>query len=336
MKIGVLVSGGVDSAAAALLLQQAGHQVVAITMINWHSNIVAQAAQVAGSLGIEHHVIDVRQQFASSIIENFCSTYQTGATPNPCVMCNELLKFGHLLEYAQALGCDKIATGHYARVERKQNGKWALKKGLDLGKDQSYFLYRLTQPQLSAVVFPLGDLSKDRAREIVRMRDLHGAHSEESQEICFISGDYREFLLNRVAYRAGDFVDKTGRVLGRHRGIPFYTIGQRRGLGLNTGMPMYVLDIDETTNRVVVGPESDLYTSALMAVSVSNTSPGLLLDGLHVRAKIRYRAPEAEAKLTVRSTGLQVSFAEPQRAVTRGQSVVFYSDDEVLGGGIIA
>ncbi|HCF50244.1 MAG TPA: tRNA 2-thiouridine(34) synthase MnmA [Syntrophomonas sp.] len=336
MRTGVFLSGGVDSAVAALLLMQSGHEVLGITMVNWNPDITHKAVQIAKFLGITHHVVDLRSRFQEEVIGYFCDTYQRGATPNPCIRCNSVIKFGALLQYALEQGCDKIATGHYARIKYDAAaGLYSLHQGLDRSKDQSYFLYRLNQAQLARILFPLGELSK---QEVWRLAEEHGIpiiKGQESQEICFIEGDYRDFLAERVHNEPGEIQDLHGNVIGRHRGLPYYTVGQRRGLGIAAAQPLYIVDLISEQNRIIAGPEEKLYQRALSAGDVNfirGERPPLPLE---VEAKIRYRAPLSKAVVYPQQDGVRVEFAEPQRAITKGQSVVFYCQDQVLGGGII-
>lgn len=336
MKIGVLLSGGVDSAVTASLLKQSGHQVIGITMVNWKTDAAQQAARVAEFLDIEHHVADLRATFETEVIDYFCATYLAGATPNPCVRCNEAVKFGVLLQYALSLGCDKVATGHYAQIRRdSSSGRYTLHQGLDRSKDQSYFLYRLNQAQLERTLFPLGEMSKQAVWKVAEELELPITHGLESQEICFIEGNYRDLLAQRVLCRPGDIVDTAGRVMGRHRGLPFYTVGQRRGLRLAAGEPLYIVDMLPESNRIMVGPEKCLYQEVLTAQRVHFISGDKLPRPIEVQAKIRYRAALAPAVIHPLDAGVRVEFDQPQRAITRGQSVVFYVGDQVIGGGII-
>lgn len=336
MKIGVLLSGGVDSAVTAALLQRSGHEVVGITMVNWRPDTAQQAAQVAAFLGIEHHVADLRGPFEAEVIDYFCNTYLAGATPNPCIHCNAVIKFGNLMQYALGLGCDKVATGHYARIRQDAgSGLYSLHQGADQSKDQSYFLYRLNQQQLQRIIFPLGDKSKQSVWQLAEQLKLPLPHGLESQEICFIEGDYRDLLSQRVQCQPGDIVDASGRVMGRHRGLPFYTVGQRRGLGIAAGEPLYIVDMLPEPNCIIVGPEKSLYQPALIAREVHFISGQIPSLPLEVKAKVRYRAALAQAVIFPEGEGIRVEFDQLQRAITRGQSVVFYLGDQVLGGGII-
>lgn len=337
VKIAVMLSGGVDSSVAAGLLLEAGHQVVGVTMLNWGQEPARQAAQVAACLDIPHYIMDIRTIFAERVIKPFCAAYQSGLTPNPCVTCNEEVKFGTLLEEALKLGCEKVATGHYARIMEDQNGLCHLLKGVDSRKDQSYFLYRLTPRQLARVIFPLGSLTKSQVREHAARFGLKTlARAGESQEVCFISGHYGDFLRERMELIPGPIMDTQGQRLGEHRGLPLYTVGQRRGLGIAAGRPVYVVKVDVPANTLYLGGEDELLADGLEAGATvwGCSKPGLPLD---VDAKIRYAARPAPATIESCEEGLsRVRFSKPQRAITPGQSVVFYHEDTVLGGGIIA
>lgn len=335
MKIAVLMSGGVDSTVSALLLKEAGHRILGLTMVGWDEQAAQKAAAAARGLGIEHRVVDLRGVFQEKVVDYFCRSYELGETPNPCVECNRWVKFGALLEAARQMGCDRVATGHYARVEEDGPGRFLLKRGIDQSKDQSYFLYALTGQQLAQIVFPLGEYSKDEVRALAVRRGLPVAEEKESQEICFVAGDYRDFLKDRVEARPGDIVDQQGRVLGTHRGIPFYTIGQRKGLGVAGGRPLYVSALRKESNRVVLGDNEQLFSKSLLAADCNFISIGALLEPLAVQAKIRYRAALAGAVITPQDKLIRVDFQESQRAITPGQSVVFYDGDYVVGGGRI-
>lgn len=335
MKIAVLMSGGVDSTVSALLLKEAGHRILGLTMIAWDEQAAHKATAAARGLGIEHRVVDLRGVFQEKVVDYFCRSYERGETPNPCVECNRWVKFGALLEAARQMGCDRVATGHYARVEENGPGRFLLKRGIDQSKDQSYFLYALTGQQLAQIVFPLGEYSKDEVRALAVRRGLPVAEEKESQEICFVAGDYRDFLKDRVEARPGDIVDQQGRVLGTHRGIPFYTIGQRKGLGVAGGRPLYVSALRKESNRVVLGDNEQLFSKSLLAADCNFISIGALLEPLAVQAKIRYRAALAGAVITPQDKLIRVDFQESQRAITPGQSVVFYDGDYVVGGGRI-
>ncbi len=337
-KVAVLMSGGVDSSVAALLLKKQGYEVIGLTMFNWSVDVCHRAEEVARFLGISHHVIEVRREFREKVIDYFCRSYKEGLTPNPCVVCNEFIKFGSVLRYAVDMGCRWVATGHYARVEKDEaTGRYLLKKGIDAKKDQAYFLYRLKQDQLSRLLFPLGNMTKDETKAIARENGLPAAGREESQEVCFIEGDYREFLAaNGIEGVPGPIRNQKGELIGIHRGLPGYTVGQRRGLGIRTGQALYVVDLEAESNTLVVGKEEDLYRTSLIAAENNFIPFDVLTEPLEVEAKIRYTAPVAQALIIPVSAGVRVEFLHPQRAITRGQSVVYYQGDVVIGGGVIA
>ncbi len=330
------MSGGVDSTVVALLLKEQGHEVTGLTMINWNSEVAAQAAEAAAALHIPHVVVDLQKQFQDKVIDYFTAVYERGQTPNPCVVCNRFIKFGSLLDYALDLGFDVIATGHYARIEYDHSrNRYLLKKGKDLSKDQSYFLYGLNQKQLGHTLFPLGELTKQDIRNIARERNLEVAESKDSQEICFITGDYRDFLQGKLKFDSGQVVDQQGNILGEHRGLPFYTVGQRKGLGISGGRPLYVVALDSENNRLILDESQYLYRSSLTAVNNNLIYYEKLDEPLRVEARIRYRASNAPALLTPQENKILLQFDNPQRAITPGQSVVYYLGDYVLGGGTI-
>ncbi len=336
MKIAVLLSGGVDSFVASLLLKEQGYYVTGLTMINWDGDVARKAAEAAYSVGIEHKVVDVRRVFREKVVDYFKQAYEKGETPNPCVRCNKLIKFGILLDIALDMGFDMVATGHYARIEfDSTRRRYLLKKASDINKDQSYFLYTLNQEQLSRTLFPLGELRKKEVFEIARKKDIAVGEGKESQELCFVAGDYRDFLHDRISYKPGEIVDLKGNVLGNHKGLPFYTIGQRKGLGISAGKPVYVIDKDVANNRLIAGGEENLYRSELRAAKNNFIYVEKLEGPLEVEVKIRYRTRPAPAVVYMDGEEVRVKFAEPQRAVTRGQSAVYYLGDYVLGGGII-
>lgn len=343
--VAVAMSGGVDSAAAALLLAEAGYDVWGVTLrlqscpgaVETAEAEIDSARRAAEALGIPHRVLDLRERFRTAVMDRFVSEYLAGRTPNPCVDCNREIKFGALLDWVLEQGADFLSTGHYARVDRAE-GRWRLLRGADRRKDQSYVLYQLTQRQLSHLLLPLGDHDKPAIRQMVEARGLANARKADSQDICFIpDGDYAAFLAASGAELVpGDFVDETGRVLGRHRGLPCYTPGQRKGLGVSAGEPVYVLRKEAAGNRIVLGPDSALYTAELTAERVNWLSVPAPEGPLAVTAKTRYTQREAAATAEVLPDGrLRVTFAEPQRAVTAGQAVVLYVGEAVAGGGTI-
>lgn len=344
--VAVAMSGGVDSSLAAALLVKKGFRVIGMTLRLFDrekaggggscgsDDTIGSARQAAERLGIPHYVVDCRRVFQEKVVDHFVSEYRKGRTPNPCVECNRHVKFGALLERARALGCSRLATGHYARIVRR-NGRPALARGIDGAKDQSYFLWALNRQQLESAVFPLGRTAKSMAREKAKALGLAAADRPESQEICFVNGRYAEFLKGRFPQVEGDIVDAGGRVLGRHRGISNYTIGQREGLGLALGRPAYVLEIDPGSNRIVIGEDRLLRTDVCLVEGVNWILPGPIRP---VRCLVRIRHRHAAAPATVKrlsKDSAEISFDEPQRAVTPGQSAVFYRGDLVLGGGVI-
>jgi tRNA-specific 2-thiouridylase len=337
-KVAVALSGGADSAAAALLLKETGCEVVGIHMLLWDSpdfeHHAQQAANICRILDIPYHQVDLRKEFTFRVVDYFCQEYQQGRTPNPCVACNRHIKFGVLLDKALYLGADYLATGHYARVEHSRDGHRLL-KAVDARRDQSYFLYTLTQERLGHVLFPLGDHSRDKVRQMVNQAGLPTA-ARSSQDICFTSQkNYGPFLSQRFGTAPGEVIDTEGQKLGQHRGIAFYTIGQRHGVGLASGEPLYVVRIDPKHNRIVLGPEKDLYGQRLTARKLNWISGKAPREPATATAKIRYKSREAEATLLLRNDSSDVHFVQPQKAITPGQAIVFYNIDEVVGGGII-
>ena len=337
-KVAVALSGGVDSSVAALLLKEAAYDVIGIHMRLWespHFEYQADRAEnICRILDIPYHQIDLQKEFELCIIDYFCQEYQQGRTPNPCVACNQHIKFGLLLEKARSLGADYLATGHYARVEHSRDGHRLL-KATDTHRDQSYFLYTLTQEKLEHVLFPLGGYSRDDVRQMARQAGLPTA-TRSSQDICFVSHRrYGAFLSQRLSARPGDIVDTQGVKLGEHQGIAFYTVGQRHGLGLASGQPLYVIRIEPASNRIVLGHEEELYSRELPARKLNWISGQSPQEPITATARIRYKSKEAEAVLFVRNDYAEVHFTQPQKAIAPGQAIVFYNLDEVLGGGII-
>ncbi|MDH7512722.1 MAG: tRNA 2-thiouridine(34) synthase MnmA [Clostridiales bacterium] len=355
-KVAVAMSGGVDSAVAAALIVDKGYDVVGLTM-NLYSlpgglcrseelksccgwKAAEDAHEVARKLGIPHFVADFRRAFEETVIRDFCHEYQRGRTPNPCIRCNEHIKFKLLLERAARLGAQFVATGHHARVTQdRSRQRFHLKKGEDSFKDQSYFLYPLTQAQLARVLMPVGSLTKRQVREEARKRSLPVASRPESQEVCFVPrGRYPDFLKDRIpeAFVPGPIRDVSGQILGEHQGIIHFTVGQRRGLGIASPHPLYVVSINAADHAIVVGTNDDLSCQKLLATRVNWISGRELDEPVRVKAKIRYKHKEADARVVPFSAQkVVVEFEKPQRAITPGQSVVFYKRDEVLGGGII-
>lgn len=350
----VAMSGGVDSSVAAALLAREGFAVIGVTLNVWPRlaadeqredaccslAAVDDARRVCDRLGVPHYTLNFREVFERTVIADFAAEYARGRTPNPCLRCNEHVKFDELLRRALAMDADYIATGHYAVVRYDEaRGRYLLGRGVDEGKDQSYALYTLTQDQLAHVLLPLGRLRKEQTREIAARLQLPVALKPDSQEICFVpDGDYAAFLRRHTGVEPvpGDFVDTSGRVLGRHRGLIHYTVGQRRGLGLATGAPLYVVALDPARNQVIVGAEADLMADWVVADAVNLIAEARLDRPLAVEARIRYRAALVAATAQVGSDGyLVVRFAAPQRAPAPGQAVVLYQDDLVVGGGTI-
>ena len=342
-KVMVAMSGGVDSSAALSLILSSGYEAIGgtLSLLGEESpSIVGDARAVAERLGVEHFVFDFSENFRKEVIGRFIAAYEAGGTPNPCVYCNRFIKFGKLLEEAEKLGCSHLATGHYARTGKDpESGRYLLKKAADPMKDQTYMLYGLSQEQLSHVLFPLGDLTKSEARKIAAENGFANADKPDSQDICFVpDGDYAGFIERTTGkeYPGGDFLDADGKAVGRHKGIIHYTIGQRKHLGLSMGRPIFVSEIDPIKNTVTVSDEDALFSRELTAHDINLISLPAIEGELRVTAKTRYSHKEAPA--TVIQTAedeLFVRFDEPQRAVTRGQAVVLYDGDTVVGGGTI-
>jgi tRNA-uridine 2-sulfurtransferase len=343
----VAMSGGVDSSVAAALLKDQGYQVIGLTMCFnlpdarggkaacCGAQAIADAKRVADILGIRHYVLNFGKDLQEKVIADFVRQYSLGLTPNPCVRCNELIKFDLLLKKALGLGMDYLATGHYARIVRSGTN-YSLKKAKDRQKDQSYFLYRLTREKLKRVLFPLGGFTKDKVRDLARKFKLPVAEKKDSQEICFIPGNYQEFLKDRLKgkFSSGNIVDTAGIVLGRHKGIPFYTIGQRDKLGIARGYPVYVLRINARKNELTVGKKEEALNSKFLVKDITYTGPALKkITPLQVR--IRHLSPESAARVKPAGKRLEVNFKNPVFAITPGQSAVFYKGDSVIGGGII-
>ena len=348
----VAMSGGVDSAAAALLLQNSGYDISGVTMQLWNEasflnnthctaldeNSI-QAKQIADKLNFEHFSVDMSQCFNESVVLPFIDEYKCGKTPNPCVECNKKLKFGQLLELANEKSFDFLATGHYARIEKSSSGDFLLKKALDDKKDQSYFLWSLKKNSLSQILLPLGEYTKPQIREIAREHGFSNADRGDSQDICFIpDGDYTSFLekYGNVDFVQGKFIDLNGNILGNHNGLERYTIGQRKGLGIALGKPMFVCEKNVSNNTVTLCDDAQLYKKELIASQINLLINNTLEQETRLEAKIRYRHKAAAATVKrIDSNTLSVIFDEPQRAITKGQSLVLYDGDTVIGGGII-
>ena len=346
------MSGGVDSSVAAYLMKQRGFDCIGVTMKLFSNEEIGcsraktccsledveDARSVAYRLGIPYYVFNFTEDFGRQVIDRFVAAYENGATPNPCIDCNRYLKFERLYRRASELGCDRVATGHYARIE-KQGDRYLLKKASDESKDQSYVLYAMTQEQLAHTAFPCGALSKTQTRQIAEEQGFLNAEKPDSQDICFVpDGDYAAFIRRYTGkcYPDGPFVTTQGTIVGRHRGIIHYTVGQRKGLGVSSDRPLYVQSIDAAKNTVVLGEDRELFGTELNAVNFNWIAFETPPDVLRAKAKIRYRHREQWA--TVEVTGkntVHLVFDAPQRAVTRGQAVVLYDGDTVLGGGEI-
>lgn len=354
MKYLVGLSGGVDSSVAALILKQQGHEVIGATMAIWGKDGIAlkeghkgacygpdekedieEARKIAEQIGIPYHVFDCSEKYERIVLDNFKKEYLEGRTPNPCVWCNAQVKFGLLPQLAKANGLefDKFATGHYARVEEGENGRFLLKRGVAPKKDQSYFLYRLTQEQLKGIYLPLGGKTKDEIREIAKANGLNSAEKPDSQD--FYGGDYNELL--NIEDKIGNIVDLNGKVLGTHKGIWNYTIGQRKGLGIAAAEPLYVLELRKDTNEVVVGFADKTFKNSLVANKLNWIAIDKLTEEMDVTAKIRSTQQPVPVKIIpVGEDEVKVIFEDSQKSIAIGQSAVFYQDDVVIGGGIIA
>ncbi|NFD30619.1 tRNA 2-thiouridine(34) synthase MnmA [Clostridium botulinum] len=351
-KVLVGMSGGVDSSVAAYLLKEQGYEVIGVTMQIWQDDeefiekeggccslsAVADARRVANKIGIPFYVMNFKDAFKRNVIDYFVDEYMEGRTPNPCIACNKFIKFSSFLDKAMAMGIDYVATGHYAIIE-KHNDRYIIKKSEDDKKDQTYALYNLTQFQLERTLMPCGQYKKSKIREIAKEIGLRVHNKKDSEEICFIpDNDHGRYIKNRFPnkVREGNFVDKQGNILGTHKGIVYYTIGQRKGLGIAFGKPMYVVDINPFRNEVVLGDLEDLLNTELIAKDTNYIPFDTLKEPMEVEVKIRYSQTPSKAIITPIEDGrVRVNFHEKQRAITKGQSVVFYKDDLLIGGGII-
>ncbi|MEO6730021.1 MAG: tRNA 2-thiouridine(34) synthase MnmA [Ferruginibacter sp.] len=358
-KVLMAMSGGIDSTVAALMLHKEGYDVIGITMKTWdyatsvgttgkketgccNLDSFNDARQAAVQHGFPHFILDIREEFGDFVIDNFVEEYIAGRTPNPCVMCNTHIKWRALLKRADALGCDFIATGHYAQIHQHTNGRYFIRKGIDETKDQSYVLWGLQQDLLSRTLLPLGTYHKTEIRQMAHdfgYPEL--AKKAESYEICFVpDNDYRGFLKRNVAgleekVNGGNFVDKTGKVLGQHKGYPFYTIGQRKGLEIALGRPAFVTGIDPETNTIVLGEEEDLKGSEMNVAKLNWIKYDGITEGMELNTKIRYKDKGAVSNLYTYENGIKVRFYEDVKGIAPGQSAVFYEGDDVVGGGII-
>ena len=350
-KVVVAMSGGVDSSVAAALLKQQGYEVTGMMLRLWSEagreesnrcctpDSLAQARRVSAILDIAFYAVDVKAQFYSTVVQTFLDGYAQGLTPNPCLVCNRQIKWGFLLEHALALGADYLASGHYARKRLAVDGREELLRAVDKAKDQSYVLHVLTQERLGQALFPVGEYSKPEIRALARNFNLPTATRSESQDLCFLAGqDYRDFIRRNAPQIAlpGSILNRLGQALGEHHGLAYYTIGQRKGLGIPSSVPLYVLSKDATTNTLVVGVEAELGSRELTACDVNWIAGAAPAHTLRLQVKTRYTAREAWAMVTPLESGrVEVRFEEPQRDLTPGQAAVFYAGDIVLGGGLI-
>ncbi|MFC1699673.1 tRNA 2-thiouridine(34) synthase MnmA [Candidatus Omnitrophota bacterium] len=348
-RVVVAMSGGVDSSVAAALLLDQGFEVIGVTMQIWPRQdtggccgaaSAADARKAADQLGIPHYVLNFRAIFERKVIADFCAEYKQGRTPNPCIRCNQYIKFEHLLKKAKQLDADFIATGHYARIEFDQNRKrYLLKKGNDTSKDQSYVLYTMTQQQLQSTILPLGELAKAKVRALAKQKQLAVADKPESQEICFIpDDDYAGFLKQRFpkVFKPGPIVNGAGETIGQHQGIIHYTIGQRKGIGIADKQALYVTSINKEENSIVVGKKEQAFRQELLAEDLNLIALGELNGSFKAGVQVRYKHPPAAATIFPQDQGrVLIKFAQPQFAVTPGQAAVFYQDDLVVGGGTI-
>lgn len=352
-KVLVAMSGGIDSSAVCILLREQGFQVVGMTMRVWdlphqfsegnvYPDFILKAQQLAQELGIEHHVIDIRDEFKNSIVEYFLDEYTQGRTPNPCVMCNQRFKFKLLEEISQRMGCDYVATGHYVKTEQKGDNVYLL-MGDDVKKDQSYFLWRVPQETLRRCLFPLGNMKKTEVRKFLSDRGyISRSKDSESMEICFIENDYRDFIRQHrpelaAQVAGGNYVDSTGRTIGSHSGVPFYTVGQRKGLGIALGYPAYVLRLNAQKNTIVLGKEEDLQAEAFLAEDIRFVEEDEFFYSKDLTVRIRYHSQPAPCQVQMLQDGrLLVRMTSPVHAVTPGQSAVFYIGKRLVGGAVIS
>ncbi|MGM9551892.1 MAG: tRNA 2-thiouridine(34) synthase MnmA [Clostridia bacterium] len=350
----IAMSGGVDSSVASCLMAEKGFDCMGVTMKLFHNEDIGlsrehsccsledveDARSVAYSLGMPYYVFNFTNRFRECVIDKFVQAYENGITPNPCIDCNRYLKFDKLFWRMKELDYDYVVTGHYARIEYDSaTDRYLLKKAIDNDKDQSYVLYTMTQEQLKHTLFPLGELTKPKVREIAKKHRFINADKRDSQDICFVTnGKYTDFIKQYTSkdYPEGDFVDMNGKILGTHKGIIHYTIGQRKGLNISAGVPLYVCDINAKENKVILGTENELYRKELVAKDINMISVPCIEKPVRLQVKVRYRHPMQWATVTqMDSDVLKIEFDEPQKAITKGQSVVLYDNDIVVGGGII-
>ncbi len=340
MRVMIGMSGGVDSSVAALLLKQNGADVVGVTLLlteNDDGTNAKDAKKVADALHIPHITVDMRTEFQKEVTDYFVREYKNGRTPNPCIVCNKTIKFGKMLDFAEQNGCTHIATGHYAKVEQiPETGLFALKKAAYAEKDQTYFLYTLTQERLAKIVMPLGSYTKPQVREIAQRYGFVSAGKRDSQDICFIpDGDKNRYLKQFLKEQPGNFTDVNGNVLGTHKGIFHYTIGQRKGLGMAFGKPMFVLSINASSNTVVLGENGSEFSSGFYVENCNFLPFASAPDGFECLCKVRFSALEVPCRLEKTDNGFCVHLTAPARAITPGQAAVFYVGDELVGGGTI-
>jgi len=336
-RVAVAMSGGVDSSLAAALLKQEGYEVCGVYLRLWSEleYNISDLERTCQMLDIPLHQFNFEAEFKSLVIDHFLQEYSLGRTPNPCVTCNQRIKFGLLLDKVLQMGMDYLATGHYAQIESSPNG-YRLLRAVDPDKDQSYFLYTLGQRELQHLMLPLGNHHKTEVRKLATELGLPTSQRHESQDVCFIpDNDYRSFVAQRIPLKPGDIVDTKGKVLGRHNGLAHYTVGQRQRLGLAATERLYVIKLNASSNNLIVGQESQLLNDSLLASNLFWVSGEAPKAPVNIAARIRYKAPQVAAKLYINDGTAQVNFHEPQRAIAPGQSIVFYQGDTVLGGGII-
>lgn len=355
-KILLAMSGGTDSSVAAMILKDQGYEIQGMTFRSYDSVSKAcmeketgccsvesmfEAKKLAEKLGFTHEILDIRDLFDKTIINNFIEEYLSGLTPNPCVLCNKKIKWGKMIEETDRLECDYLATGHYAQIIN-ENGRYFLRRGIDESKDQSYFLWRLSQENLARTIFPLGELTKPEVREIARKNNFDKiAEKKDSQEICFIpDDDYRRFLRERIPdidskIGQGNFIDKNGKIIGKHRGYPFYTIGQRKGLEIAMGYPVYVMNINAQTNTITLGEKDDLLQSEVWIKDVNLMKYAEIPQDKEFTCKIRYNSKGETCKLSFDGDYIKILFNNPVSAITPGQSAVIYEENDIVAGGII-